>query len=575
MTGNGAAVVLSTLKRHGIRHVFGVPGAQVGGLMDGVSRDPYFTYVICRHEETAAHMAHGVGRAGESLAMCFGTTGPGATNMVSAVQTAAMDNTPLLVITANNPDTVIYPFKDYLQDSDNVAIYSAVTKFSARVSNPERLEELLERAIYLAQVGKPGPVHLDIPVNFLYHDNHPATRRYSAIAPSPPAPAPAAIARVVEMLAEASRPILLIGGGGVRAGVRACVDKLVQQIGIPATTTVNGRGALDTSLEECIGIGGLYGGVAYESALKNADLIIAVGCKFGSFSLLSRSDEFSVGEGQSIVQVDTDAETIGRNTPLAEGIIADALLFLEALDAALDSVRLPDWSAWRLQLQGERVKHEANVAAAMEETAELEGFLPQAQVISALEALLPEDAMVAVDGGQVAMWANTLLTPHDRLSAVYTPGAGHLGSGLPMAMGFAFAHENRPAVVITGDGALAFTIQDLATCHRYRIPVVVVVLHDSAWGIYSRFRSVFNNTKWGAELSTVDFVAVAEGFGVPARRVSRLDYLSSALNEALSSDGPFLIEIPVEYQLNPVNRYLGPATMPGVSVGPTPISLSD
>jgi acetolactate synthase-1/2/3 large subunit len=201
--------------------------------------------------------------------------------------------------------------------------------------------------------------------------------------------------------------------------------------------------------------------------------------------------------------------------------------------------------------------------------------LPQAQVIAKLEELLPDDAMVAIDGGQVAMWANTLLTPHDHLSAVYTPGSGHLGSGLPMAMGFALSKRDRTAVLITGDGAFAFTAQDLATCHKYQIPVICIVLHDACWGIYNRFRKVFNNERWGSELTDVDFCAVARGYRVEAERVETLDDLPEVFARALACKGPFVIEVPVEYQLNPVNQYLGPATMPGVHIGQTPMALTD
>lgn len=572
---NGASVVLQVLKRHGIRHVFGVPGAQVGGLMDGVSRDEYFSYIICRHEEAAAHMAHGVGRARGDMALCFGTTGPGATNMVSAVQSAAMDNIPLLVLTANNPDDQIYPFKDCLQDSDSVTIYGAISKFSARVASPARLEELLERAIYTAQSGRPGPAHLDIPVNFLYHEQVKGRVTFSGVLPHPPAPSARALDDVIRRLAQAERPMLLLGGGVNRSGAGHLAAKLVDALSIPVSTTVNGRGAIDTGHPLCIGMGGLFGGVAYETALKEADLLIAIGCKFGSFSLFARSEDFEVGSGQTVVHVDIDSDSIGRNTPVDVGIVSDARYFLEAMLERAKTFQSPDWSDWAATLSGKRSEHQKSVTLAMAAADESSDYLPEAQVVAALEALIPENAMVAVDGGQVAMWVNTLFKAHDDLSVVYTPGTGHLGSGLPLAMGFALNRPDRPSYVITGDGAFAFTMQELATCAKYGIPVISIVLHDACWGIYNRFRGVFNNDNWGSELTRVDFCRVAEGLGVPSARVTVLDDLPSVLLEAGRAEGPYVIEIPVSYQLNPVNQYLGPATMPGVRIGQTPMALTD
>lgn len=572
---NGAGLVISCLKRHGIRHVFGVPGAQVGALMDGVSRDDFFTYVICRHEEVCAHMAHGVGRTDSQMAMCFGTTGPGGTNMLSAVQSAAMDNIPMLVITANNPSNTIYPFKDYLQDSPNQQIFGAVTKYSERVASAERLEELLERAIYHARSGKPGPVHLDIPVNILYHEVPVTARRFSGQLPVPPAPGVAALEQLAATLRSAKRPLLIAGGGVLRAGAEHAIQALVEHIQIPVTSTVNGRGAIQTNSPLCIGVGGLFGGIAYECAIKEADLIIAVGCKFGSFSLLSRSGEFDLGPDQHVVQVDIDPEAIGKNTPVALGVIADAKSFAESLLAHLSSDFDADWSAWREYLAKRREEHDTCIQAALEAGDIPPEVLPQAMVVQCIEKVLPDNAMVAIDGGQVAMWANTLLTPHDRLSAVYTPGTGHLGSGFPMAMGFAVAHPDRPSIVITGDGAFAFTAQDLATCHKYGIPVIAIVLNDSCWGIYNRFKVVFDNIQWGSDLSEVDFCQVAEGYGVDAVRVTSLEGLEESLGKAIAGRRPTVIEVPVAYQLNPVNKYLGPATMPGVRLGQAVMSLTD
>ena len=304
-------------------------------------------------------------------------------------------------------------------------------------------------------------------------------------------------------------------------------------------------------------------------------MIVAVGCKFGSFSLLAKSEEFDVGHEQTLVHVDIDFEMIGKNVPVDLGVVADAKLFADAIFDFLPDAFEGNLGDWRAYLEGRRTEHDVMIRDAMEEGDCPINALPQAKVIDVIEQILPDEAMVGIDGGQVAMWANTLLTPHDRLSAVYTPGTGHLGSGFPMAMGFALAHPDRPSVLVTGDGAFAFTAQDLATCHKYNIPVISVVLHDACWGIYNRFKGVFNNERWGSELSDVDFCKVAEGYGVSAVRISTLEQLADELQKALASGKPAVIEVPVMYQLNPVNKYLGPATMPDVRLGQAMMALTD
>jgi acetolactate synthase-1/2/3 large subunit len=552
-----SSVLLKIMKKHGVRHVFGLPAAQLGLVMDGVSRDPFFRYVTTRHEEACGHMAHAAAKVTGEIAACFATVGPGGTNMVPGVACAWADNVPILVLTPNNQSTAIDPGRDLLQNSPQIDLYRPITKWNAQIRYPERAGELIERALYLARSGRPGPVHLDIPcdVGTLPCDYDPAA--VPAFAVPRPAPAPAELEAVLAALAAARRPLLLAGGGVVRSGATAAFRALLQKTGFPATTTMNGRGVIPQDAETHLGSGGVMAGRGAMRAYAEADLILAIGCKFSSWIPVNKPPAYPVPAGQRIIQVDSDPDTLGKTAPISRGIVADARTFLELLVAEIDTSRSKLDPAWVRALVDETRRYRAEVDAIADRIC-TEGTkaLNEAAAARALSRLLPEDAIIVVDGGQVMEWGHTFLHPRDPQSFLFGPGMGHLGMGLPFANAAAVAAPGRPVVLITGDGAMGCTVQELETAARYGLKVVTLVCNDAYWGMYRPFgEQIFDNQDFGVRLRDVDFATVAKGFGCHGERVADLDALPGAFRRALDAPGPAVLDLPVDFTPHPLDMF--------------------
>lgn len=545
--------LLTLLRKYGIRHIAGLPAAQIAGIMDGASRGNYFSYVTTRHEEAAAHMAHAISRVTGTMGVCFGTVGPGATNLVPGVAAAWGDNIPMLVITANNQRKSISPGKDLLQNADQIELYRPITKWNAQIRDPERAPELIEQAIRIATSGRPGPVHLDIPCDVgLRRIEFDADQSFDSA--YPPCAHPGAIAEAAELLRNAKRPLLLAGGGVARAGGTEAFRALMARTGFPATTSPMGKGVVPPDSPANIGCGGFLGGEAHVQALQEADVILAVGCKFSTWILVDKPPAHFRPKGQKLIHIDIDAASLGKNTRADLGIVSDARLALEQLDAALAGSRFAMDVQWPGKLQERHRAYRAKVDAIADQTRAPSGRINEAAAIRMLSGLADPDAIFCFDGGQTMEWSHTFIHPSHPDNSLFNPGMGHLGAGLPFANAAKLAHPGRQVVLVTGDGALGCTVQELETAARYGLKVMVVVMNDSCWGMYRPFGDyVFDNPNFGIRLTDVDFAAVAKGFGCVGETVTRLDQLPAAFQRAAAAERPAVIDVVCEFAQHPMD----------------------
>lgn len=564
-----SSVLLKLLKKHGIRHIFGLPAAQIGLLMDGAGKDPWFTYITTRHEEACGHMAHAIGKLSDEMAVCFATVGPGATNMVPGVAAAWADNIPLLVITPDNQRDSIEPGKDLLQNANQRDLYRAITKWNATIHTPERAGELIEQAIHVARSGRPGPVHLNIPCDV---GTMPCDYDLDArpVTPRPrPVPSTAEMDKVVRMLATARRPVLLAGGGVVRAEGHDAFRALVALTGFPATTTPHARGVVPFDAPTHLGSGGVLAGWGAAEALSEADVVLAAGCKFSSFVPLNKPPLYPLNPEQKVIQVDIAGEVLGRNLPVAVGLVGDAREFLLLLNDALDGVELQadrDWIAGKVARHGDFQAELHRIADA--HVTEGTNILNEAAVLRAIAELLPPDSILATDGGQVMEWCHSFLTPRDPHDLLFVPGMGHLGFGLPMAIAAKAAKPDRPVVCVTGDGAMGMTCQELETAARYELNVITIVLNDSHWGMYQPFGELLANPNFGTRLTDVDFAKIAEGYGCIGERVSSLDALGAAFRRAQAAGRPAVIDVQVDFTPHPVDAFWPAVILRGMELAP-------
>lgn len=550
-------MLLLILKKHGVKYICGLPAAQIGLIMDGASRDPELVYVTTRHEEAAGHMAASISRVTDTMGVCFATVGPGATNLVPGVAAAFADNIPMIVITGQNQAHTIDPSIDQLQSADQLALFRSITKWGAIVHHASRAPELFERAVHIARSGRPGPVHLDIPCDvgtqLCRYDLHqiPPYRLQR------PVPNHHELQQVVEALRSARRPLLIAGGGVARSGGVAAFRRLVERTDMLALATANGRGVLDPADANTLGSGGLISGQAAIDAGQEADLVLAVGCKFSTFTPIHKPPHYPKPAEQKIIQIDIDANSLGRAAPITMGLVGDAratlLALLEALPDAGDFFQQD--KGWKQSMLAKRDAARAlyRETAKQSKVVGGAGLLNESAVAATIAELLPKDAIVAHDGGQAMMWTLSHIQVDSPERSLFVPGMGHLGFGLPYANAAKLAHPDRPVFCLTGDGAMGMTIQELETASRYGLNIIVVVFNDSYWGMYKPIGEILQNPDIGTRLSQVDFATVAKGFGCYAEDVAELGAIPEALQRAMASGKPALLNIGVDFTPHPMD----------------------
>ncbi len=570
MSDTVSSVLLKILRKHGIRHIFGLPAAQLGLVMDGAGKDPWFTYMTTRHEEAAGHMAHAVAKTTDSMAACFGTVGPGAMNMVPGVAAAWADNMPLLALTPNNQSWMIEPNRDALQSAEQLKLYSAITKWNAGIRQPQRTGEIVERALHIARSGRPGPVHLDIPCDIGSAPCEHDLDSIPNIEVPRPAPSEADLAKLVDLLRSAARPVLIAGGGVARSGATEQFRELVRRTGIAAVTTCNGYGVVPVDAPSYLGGAGVLGGYGLVRSLQEADLIVAFGCKFSSFIPVNKPPVYAVPAGQKIVQVDIDDDALGRNTPLALGIAADARVCLEMLNAALARGAVKADAGWLKAMLAEKQRYRADLdAIADAKFTPGTDLMNEAALARTISRLVPEDAILVFDGGQAMEWSHSFMQPSHPQRFVFNPGMGHLGMGQPFANGAAAAHPELPVVLITGDGGMGCTIQELETAARYNLKTITIVMNDSFWGMYRPFGEMLANQNFGTRLTRVDFSQVAQGFGCQGERVTRLEELPAAFARARQAGRPAVIDVTCDFTPHPMDAFWPQVVLAGVNFTPS------
>jgi len=569
MTDTVSGVLLKILRKHGIRHIFGLPAAQLGLVMDGAGKDPWFTYMTTRHEEAAGHMAHAIAKTTDSMAACFGTVGPGCTNMVPGVAAAWADNIPLLALTPDNQSWLIEPNRDLLQNAQQLKLYTAITKWNAAIRQPQRAPELVERALHIARSGRPGPVHLDIPCDI---GSAPCAHDLDSIPTiEVPRPAPSAgdLAKLVDLLRKAARPVLIAGGGVARSGATEQFRELVRRTGCAAVTTCNGFGIVPVDAPSYLGGAGVLGGYGLVRSLQEADLIVAFGCKFSSFMPVNKPPVYPVPAGQKIVQVDIDDEALGRNTPLALGIAADARTTLTALNEALARGGVQADAGWLQAMLAEKQRYRADLdAIADAKFTRGTQLMNEAALAREIARLVPDDAILVFDGGQAMEWSHSFMQPSHPQRFVFNPGMGHLGMGQPFANGAAAAHPELPVVLVTGDGGMGCTVQELETAARYKLRTTTIVMNDSHWGMYRPLGEMLANQNFGTRLTQVDFAQVAQGFGCHGERVTRLDELPAAFRRAQEAGGPAVIDVHCDFTPHPMDAFWPQVVLAGVNFAP-------
>ena len=536
MKMNGAQAVLESLRKEGVRVVFGYPGGAVLDLYDAIYTEK-FPHILVRHEQGAAHAADGYARATGEVGVCLATSGPGGTNLVTGIATAYMDSVPLVCITGQvgNP----YIGKDSFQEADICGITTPITKHNYLVKAAKDLPQVLKEAFFIARTGRPGPVTVDIAkdvftqeLDYVYPEKvH--LKGYTADFTGDASEVEAAALAI----AEAKRPLLILGGGVTLSDTAEDVREILDLTGIPSVTTLMGIGCVPAARENFLGMAGMHGTYAANMAIQECDLLIAVGMRFDD-RVTSRIQGFA--PRAKIVHFEVDPVEVNKNVVVDCRVLGDlrwSLPLLKEKLAALGDLRarFSGWSRYTVEMNNEQPLSYKKK----------EGCIMPQQLIEMVSELAADDAIIVTDVGQHQMWAAQYYDAKEPRRFLTSGGLGTMGYGLPAAIGAKVARPGQQVILFTGDGSIMMNCQEMATAAANGVAVKIIVVHNRVLGMVTQWQRMFYDKHYSQTLlpGSTDFVKLAEAMGVQACRLQDPASLKSDLAAALTSDVPMLIDV--------------------------------
>jgi len=535
LTRSGGQVLVDQLVLHGADLAFGVPGESYLAVLDALHDVP-LRLIVTRHEGGAANMAEAYGKLTGRPGVCMVTRGPGATHASNGVHTAFQDSTPMLLLIGQVArDTV---GREGFQELDYRAMYGAIAKWATQVDDAARLPEIVGRAFAVATSGRPGPVVLALPEDMLSERvDVPDARPHRAV---PAAPAPDAMARLGELLAQARAPLAVVGEGGWTAQTGADIAAFAETQAVPVAASFRCQDYVDNASPAYAGHAALAMDPALAKRIREADLLLAIGGRLGEIPTAGYTLVRPGAPTQRLIHVHPDPDEIGAVYPTELGIVAG----LEAFAAAARALDPAGADARAGLPEAAHGEYERNLA----ETRELPGPLQMSAVMATLRERLPDDAILTNGAGNFSVWAHRYYEFH-RYPTQLGPRSGSMGYGVPAAVGAKAVHPDRPVVCLAGDGDFLMTGQELATAVQEELAVVVLVVNNAMYGtIRMHQERHYPGRVVGTDLRNPDFVAYARAFGAHGALVERSEDFPAALDEALECGRPAVIELRVDPQ---------------------------
>ncbi len=548
MQMNGGEAIVQSLLKAGIQQVFGIVGSSVLEVFDLLPQAG-LNYVGVRHEQVAGHMADAYARVTGHPAVCLVQNGAGLTNLVTGVATAYRARSPLIVISGSPTSKQI--FTETYQEIDQVHIMKPITKWSQLVNRADRIPEAIQQAMREALNPPFGPAFIDVPRDFLYEVVDVQIEEPSQfMAMSAYAPNLADVQKAVALLQQAHSPVILAGGGIAWAQASEEVCALASQLSAPICTTYGHNDAVPNDYPWYMGSLGRGGSKAAMEAFKRADVVLALGTRMDAFSFLPYYGEAYFPHHAAIIQVNNDAQQIGKNYPIRLGIVADAKQFALALLAQFNTsgnsmLSLQQVQAWREAWQRE-MAHNSKWDG--------QGMLSMEAAYAALAEVLPSDTIRTVDIGSSPSFAYSMLSYSKPRTLLPPLGLGGVGFSLPAALGAKLAAPDRQVVALMGDGAFSMSFSALFTAVEYAIPIIAVVFDNSAWGAEKANQQYFYDANYvGTNLKSPDLVQLAATMGVHACSAKNAEEIKQAISRALQqSDSASIIRIPVDPERFPL-----------------------
>ncbi|HIW20891.1 MAG TPA: biosynthetic-type acetolactate synthase large subunit [Candidatus Dorea intestinavium] len=542
----GAQIVMECLKEQGVDTVFGFPGGAILNVYDALYEyQEEITHYLTSHEQGASHAADGYARATGKVGVCFATSGPGATNLVTGIATAYMDSVPLVAITCNVAAPLLG--KDSFQEIDIAGITMPITKHNYIVKNVKDLANTIRKAFIIAKKGRPGPVLIDIPKDITaakceYKLEEVRTNK------EVPKVKKEDLTKALKQIEKAKKPFLFVGGGAVISGAGAEVLKLAETLDAPVADSLMGKGAFPGTHKLYTGMLGMHGTKAANYGVSQCDLLIVIGARF-SDRVTGNAKKFA--KNAKIIQIDIDEAEINKNILVATGIIGDIKETLQLLNEEIRQQEHQDWVEKILDYKKRfPLRYHEEV-------------LTGPSIIKEIYQETKGEAIIVTEVGQHQMWAAQFYAYTKPRTLLTSGGLGTMGYGLGAAIGAKVGCPNKTVINIAGDGCFRMNLNEIATAARYQIPLIEVVINNQVLGMVRQWQSLFYGQRYSQTIleDQVDFATVAKGLGAKGIRVTSKEEFSKAFKQALTEKGPVVIDCQIEK-----DEKVWPMVAPGASI---------
>ncbi|MBP5191977.1 MAG: biosynthetic-type acetolactate synthase large subunit [Eubacterium sp.] len=528
----GSEIVIECLKEQGVDTVFGYPGGAILNIYDELYKhSDEIRHVLTSHEQGASHAADGYARATGQVGVCFATSGPGATNLVTGIATAYMDSIPMVAITANVGVAMLG--KDSFQEIDITGVVMPVTKYSFIVKNVHELADTIRRAFKIAKSGRPGPVLVDITKDVTASKADYKYKKPETIKKVTNTIKNEDINRAIDMINASKRPYVLAGGGVTLSGASKELAELVKKIDAPVCDTLMGKGAFDGTDPRYTGMIGMHGTKASNFGVNKADLLIVVGARF-SDRVIGNAAKFA--SEAKILHIDIDAAEVNKNIDVDASVIGDAAEILKKINLGVKTSRKTEWMKEIKKLMKENpLKYDMK-------------HLTGPAVVSKIYEETKGNAIITTDVGQHQMWAAQYYNYKKSRQFITSGGLGTMGYGLGAAIGAKVGCPSKTVINIAGDGCFRMNMNELATASREGVHVIEVVINNHVLGMVRQWQTLFYGKRYSNTVlnDNVDFVKVSEGLGATAIRVKTVEEFTKALKTAIKGKGPYVIDCQIE-----------------------------
>ena len=526
----GSQILIECLKEQGVDTVFGYPGGAILNVYDELYKhSDEIKHILTSHEQGASHAADGYARATGKVGVCFATSGPGATNLVTGIATAYMDSVPVVAITCNVGVPLLG--KDSFQEIDIVGVTLPITKHNFIVKDVNKLADVIRDAFRIAKEGRPGPVLIDIPKDVTakmadYEYKTPVVPEANKNIDSNE------IAEAIDMIKKARKPFVFVGGGSIISGASAEIAEFVEKVDAPVCDTLMGKGAFDGTSERYTGMLGMHGTKTSNFGVMECDLLIVLGARFSD---RVTGDTSKFASNARILQIDIDPAEINKNIKVDMSIVGDIKVVLEAINARLDKENHKEWMDHIYEMKKEYpLRYNKDI-------------LTGPYLMEKIFEVTDGNAIITTEVGQHQMWAAQYYKYKEPRTFLSSGGLGTMGYGLGACIGAKLGRKDKIVINIAGDGCFRMNLNEIATAARYNVPIIQVVLNNHVLGMVRQWQTLFYDHRYSNTVldDSVDFVKVAEGLGAMGIRANTLDEFEAAMKTALTAGRPVVIDVTI------------------------------